>query len=100
MARPEHGTPTTLARIAGTRIPIASILVHMDLSPDGSCLVMPLTDGTTTNLWAQPTAGGAMRPLTDFGERATVIGRRIAWAPDGQSVYAAIEELDADVISD
>src|SRR5262249_42510776 len=60
VARPEHGPSTTLARIAGTRVPISFFLVHMGLSPDGSCLAMPLTDGTTTNLWAQPTSGGAM----------------------------------------
>ncbi|HEY1304023.1 MAG TPA: LpqB family beta-propeller domain-containing protein [Vicinamibacterales bacterium] len=99
VARPEHGPSTTLARIAGTRVPISFFLVHMSLSPDGSCLAMPLTDGSTTNLWAQPTDGGAMRPLTDFGAKATIIGRRVAWAPDGQSLYAAIEEMDADVVS-
>jgi hypothetical protein len=60
---------------------------------------MPLTNGTTTNVWVLPTGGGAMRQVTDFGGRATLISRRIAWAPDGQSLYAAVEEMDADVIS-
>jgi Tol biopolymer transport system component len=99
VARPETGESTTLARIAATRIPIQSVLVHMSLSPDGTCLAMPLIDRTTTNLWLLPTNGGAMRPLTAFGDRTTIISRRIAWAPDGRSLYAAIEDMDADVIS-
>jgi Tol biopolymer transport system component len=98
-ARPEHGASTTLTRIAATQIPISPMLVHLALSPDGSCLAMPLTNGTTTNVWVLPTGGGAMRQVTDFGGRATLISRRIAWAPDGQSLYAAVEEMDADVIS-
>ena len=97
-AQPEHGASRTLARIAGSRVPVSSVLVHMSLSPDGSSLAMALTDGTTTNVWLVPANGGAMRPVTDFA-RPTMICRRVAWAPDGQSIYAAIEEMDADVVS-
>ena len=47
---------------------------------------------------AEPTAGGAMRPLTDFGSRPVVIARRVAWAPDSKSIYAPLAETDADVV--
>jgi hypothetical protein len=57
-----------------------------------------MTDGATANIWVQPTDGGAMRPLTDFGSRPVVIARRVAWAPDGKSIYAPIAETDADVV--
>ena len=97
-AQPELDASRTLARIASSRVPVSSPLVNMSLSPDGSNLAIALTDGTTTNLWLVPTAGGAMRPVTDFA-RPTMICRRLSWAPDGQSIYAAIEEMDADVVS-
>ena len=98
-ARPELGDPRVLTRIAGTRIPLSPTLIHMFLSPDGESLAIPLTDGIATNLWQLSTRDGSLRPLTDFTERAVMMGRRIAWAPDGQSLYAAVEETDADVIS-
>ena len=41
---------------------------------------------------------GAMRPLTDFGSRSVVIARRVSWAPDGKSLYAAVAETDADIV--
>jgi Tol biopolymer transport system component len=98
-AQPEDGPFRTLARIAAARIPIASVLIHLFLSPDGSSLTMALTDGTTTNLWLVPTDGAVMRPLTDFAGQPTMISRRVAWAPDGQSIYAAVEETSADIVS-
>ena len=39
-----------------------------------------------------------MRPVTEFGRRATLIARRLSWSPDGQSLYAAVADLDADVV--
>ena len=72
--------------------------MHIFLSPDGNSLALPLTDGTTSNIWALPTSGGPMRPLTDFGERPIVIGRRVSWSPDGRYIYAAVAETDADVV--
>lgn len=98
-ARPESGATQTLARVAGSRIPVSSVLIHMFLSPDESCLAIPLTNGTTTNLWILPTDGGTMQPVTDFGETPITISRRIAWAPDGKALYAALEESDADIVS-
>jgi hypothetical protein len=52
----------------------------------------------TTNIWALSTAGGTWRQLTDFGERAVFIARRVSWTADGRSIVAAIGEGDADII--
>jgi serine/threonine protein kinase len=43
-------------------------------------------------------ARGAMRAVTDFGDRATVIARRVSWSPDGQHLYAAVADTDADIV--
>ena len=97
-ARPENGEAVVLARIAAARIPISPTLIHMFASPDGAWLAMPLVDGTTCNLWIIPTCGGDMRPVTAFGERRVLMGRRISWSPDSSSLYAAVSEMEADVI--
>jgi Tol biopolymer transport system component len=68
------------------------------LSPDGQWLATPLIDGATTNLWVLPTAGGAMKPLTDFGDRSVVIARSISWSADNQYLYAAVAETETDVV--
>ena len=39
-----------------------------------------------------------LTPGTDFGDRATVIARRVSWAPDGQHLYAAVADIDADIV--
>ena len=97
-ARPESGPFTALGRVASARVPISPLLLHMFLSPDEKWLAFPMIDGATANIWVQPTDGGAMRPLTDFGSRPVVIARRVAWSPDGKSIYAPIAETDADVV--
>jgi Tol biopolymer transport system component len=97
-ARPENGSFTALGRVASARVPISPLLVHIFLSPDEKLLAFPMVDGATVNIWVQPTDGGAMRPLTDFGSRPVVIARRVAWAPDGKSIYAAVADTDADVV--
>jgi dipeptidyl aminopeptidase/acylaminoacyl peptidase len=96
--RPETGTATVLARIDGARLPLSPMFVSTCLSPDGALLVLPMLDGSTTNLWAIPTDGGPMRPLTDFGDRPTIIARQVSWAQDGRHLYAALAETSADVI--
>jgi Tol biopolymer transport system component len=68
------------------------------LSPDGKWLAAPLIDGTAANIWVVPAAGGAMHPITDFGQRPLLIARRVSWSPDGRHVYAAVAEMDADVV--
>ncbi len=97
-ARPENGPSDVLARVAGSRVPVNRRLLAPVLSPDGKWLTMPLSDGTTSNIWALPTDGGPMRPLTDFGDRSVVIARRISWSPAGQHVYAAVADTDADIV--
>ena len=59
---------------------------------------MPLPDGGTSNIWALPTDGGPMRPLTDFGDRSVVIARRVSWSPDSKFLYAAVADTDADIV--
>jgi len=59
---------------------------------------MPLTDGDTTNIWALSTRTGQWRQVTDFGNRATFIARRVSWSADGHSILAALGDGDADIV--
>ena len=68
------------------------------LASGGMWLAQALTDGVTTNIWQLSTSTGEWRQITDFGDRATFIARRVAWSPDGLSVLAAIGEGDADIV--
>jgi hypothetical protein len=68
------------------------------LSPDEKWLAQPLMDGATTNLWLIDTATGAMHTITDFGDRPTLIARRVSWSRDSKSIYAAVADIDADVV--
>ncbi len=97
-ASPENGPAHRLARIAGTRSPYRRSFQPLVISPDGQSLATPLTDHGTTNVWAYPVAGGAPLQLTDFGDRAVEIVRRVSWSPDGKSIYAAVGEADADIV--
>jgi hypothetical protein len=96
-ARPETGPSTPLLRISSARLP-SWIMPQPVLSPDGNWLAMPLADGPSSNIWIQPTAGGAMRRITDFGRQATFITRRVSWSPDGKSIYAAVGKGEADIV--
>ena len=60
---------------------------HPVISPDGRWPAMPLADGAASNLWLLSTEDGSMRPVTDFGDYATLIARRMSWSPDGQCLY-------------
>ena len=98
-AVPDGGPDQVLARIASSRVPLATRLhVQVTVSPDGQWLAVPLVDGTTTNIWLIPTDGGPMRAITDFGERAVFIGRSLSWSPDSRNVYAAVADTNADVV--
>ena len=68
------------------------------LSPDGRWLAMPLTDGFTANLWALSTEDGRWQQVTNFGDRAVFIVRRVSWSADGRSILAAIGEGDSDIV--
>ncbi len=96
-ASPESAPSRVLARIPAQRIPLWQ-LIHPVVSPDGKWLALPLTDGFSTNIWAQPTDGGEMRQLTDFGDRPSYIARRVTWSTDGKSIVAALGLGDADIV--
>jgi serine/threonine protein kinase len=97
VASPESGSPRKVARISGSRLS-SWLLMQPVLSPDGKWLATLLTDGQTTDIWAQPTAGGSMRRITDFGRQATFITRRVSWSSDGHSIYAAVGKGEADIV--
>ena len=96
-ATPEDGPSRAIARISHTRVPVWQFF-NPTLSPDGKWIAQALTDGFTTNIWALATATGEWRQLTDFGDRATFIVRRVSWSSDGRFVLAAVAEGDADVV--
>jgi len=97
-AKPENGPAKLLGRIPASRLPFDGWLWQQVLSPDGKWLAAPLLDRGTTNLWVQPADGGPMRQITDFGERSVLIARRISWSPDGKRIYAAVADIDADIV--
>ena len=96
-ARPESGPSILLAHISGDQVPIWQGL-HPVISRDGKWLVMPLDDSQGTNLWIASTADGKMRRITDFGEKRTLIARRMSWSSDGKWIFAAVGEGDSDIV--
>lgn len=97
-ANPEDGPSRLLARVPASRV-AAWQIVNPSLSPDGQWLALPLTDGLTTNVWTLSTSSGELRPVTDFGDRATLVARRVSWSADGRSIVAAVAEGDADIVT-
>jgi serine/threonine protein kinase/WD40 repeat protein len=95
-AHPLDAPAETLATIPGERLP--GRVPNLALSPDGQQLAVALIDGGTTNIWTLPTAGGPMRPVTDFGNRSTLFARSISWSRDGQYIYAAVAERETDIV--
>lgn len=96
-ASPENGPSRLVGRISPARVAPWQI-VNPALSPDGQWLAMLLTDGFTTNIWALSTKTSEWRQVTDFGNRAIFIARRVSWSPDGKSLLAAVGEGEADVV--
>ena len=43
-------------------------------------------------------SGGDLRQVTDFGQRRTIIARRVSWSSDSRSVFAALAEGDSDIV--
>ena len=97
-ARPETAAATDLVKVSGSRIPVRMSAFNPTLSPDEKWLAQPLIDGAATNLWLISAADGSMRRITDFGDRAVVIARRVSWSRDSRFIYAAVAEIDADVV--
>jgi Tol biopolymer transport system component len=94
----DDGSMQSLIRIPGNRVPVMPMLFHAFLSPDGQWFALPLLDGATANIWALPTAGGPLRALTDFEQRNVLIARSVSWAHDSQSIYAAVADIEADIV--
>jgi len=92
------GQTTDVKTIPASRVSTWQVL-NPSLSPNGQWLALPLTDGSTTNVWTISTEDGHLQQVTDFGSRHVFIVRRVSWAPDGKSLYAAIGDGDADIVS-
>src|SRR5260370_6524727 len=73
VANPENGPAQKLARISGSHLSSGGLLMQPVLSPDGKGLAVLLTDGPPTDIWVQPTAGGAIRPVPHFPHRTARI---------------------------
>ena len=95
-ARPENAQGKLLARYSHSRIPL--VPTGYALSPDDRWLAVPLKDAGITNVWAISTVDGSFRQITDF-RRPTLIARQISWSPDGKFIYAAVVEMDSDIVS-
>lgn len=94
---PDQAPSRLITRIPASRVPSWQI-VNPSLSPNGKWLAQPLTDGFTTNIWVYSLDNDRWQPVTDFGDRAVFIARRVSWSADGKSILAAIGEGDADVV--
>jgi serine/threonine protein kinase len=98
-ALPLAGGPSRVIKtLHASQVALAQGPFNPALSPDGRWLAMPLTDGFTTNVWALSTEDGRWRQVTNFGDRAVFIARRVSWSADGRSILAAIGEGDADIV--
>lgn len=98
-AAPLAGGPARILKtIDAARVAPWQVPFNPSLSPDGRWLAMPLTDGATTNIWALSTEDGRWQQVTDFGDRAIFIARRVSWSADGRAIVAAVAEVDADIV--
>ena len=97
-ARPENSDGQVLTQIHGVRLASTTLVMQPVLSPDGKWLALLLLDGAVTDIWAQPTGGGEMRRITDFGHQATFIARRVSWSSTGKFIYAAVGKAEADIV--
>ena len=97
-ATPEDGPSRVLAHIPASRAPQWQI-INPSLSPGWSVASdaahrrrdhQPLGVVHSTQQWRQ---------ITDFGDRATFIARRVSWSTDGRSILAAVGEGDADIVA-
>ena len=92
----ETAPSEVLAHVVSSRV--RPIMFIPALSPDGAMLAMGLQDGPTTNLWVLPTSGGPMRQVTSFDDRSVLITRRPSWSSDSRHLYAAVAEIEIDVV--
>ena len=92
------GQTSAIARIDPSRMPGSVHFAQGTLSPDGRWIALPLIDGATSDVWILPTSGGPLQPVTDFGDRSTLITRQVSWSPDARFIYAAVAETTTDVV--
>jgi serine/threonine protein kinase len=97
-ASPEDGPPQVLTRVPGSRMPVSKLFASTSLSRDERFLALPIIVGGTGSIGVMPVEGGTFTPVIDFGDRATLIARQVSWAPDGQSIYAAVADVNADIV--
>ena len=97
-ASPEDGPSQVLTCVPGTQMPVSEMFASTALSPDEQWLALPMIVGATGNIGILPVEGGVFTPVVDFGDRATLIARQVAWAPDSASIYAAIADVNADIV--
>ena len=97
-ASPEDGPSQVLARVPSSRSPVSRLFASTSLSPDERLLALPMIVGATATIAVIPVDGGTFTPVIDFGDRATLIARQVAWAPDGASIYAAVADVNADIV--
>jgi hypothetical protein len=79
-------------------MPVARHFATTSLARDGRFLAVPMIVGATGSFGVMPIDGGAFTPVIDFGDRATLIARQVSWAPDGQSIYAAVADVNTDIV--
>jgi Tol biopolymer transport system component len=97
-ASPEDGPSEVLTRVSGSRSPVSQLFASASVSRDGRRLALPLMDGATCNIGVLSSDGGEFQLVTDFGDRPTIIARQVSWAPDGKSIYAAVAEINGDIV--
>jgi hypothetical protein len=79
-------------------MPVSEMIASTALSPDERWLALPMIVGATGNIGLMPIEGGTFTPIIDFANRATIIARQVAWAPDSASIYAAVADVNADIV--
>jgi eukaryotic-like serine/threonine-protein kinase len=97
-ARPDNAPGRVVARLPSLGLLASTGVMQPVISPDGKYLAMLLPEGDTTNIWVQPTGGGELRRVTDFGHEATFIARRVSWSSDGKYIFAAVGKGEADIV--
>jgi serine/threonine protein kinase len=97
-ASPEDGPGQVLTCVPGSRMPVSKLFASTSLSRDERFLALPMIVGATGTIGVMPVEGGTFTSVVDFGDRATLIARQVSWAPDGQSIYAAVADVNADIV--
>jgi serine/threonine protein kinase len=97
-ASPEDGPSQMLTRVPGSAMPVSRLFASTSLSRDERFLALPFIVGATGSIGVMPVEGGTFTPVIDFGDRAMLIARQVAWAPDGKSIYAAVADINADIV--